>query len=119
MISQLSKILGIFIPLIFILNKSSSEFVGIWLFFITILSLQFVVDSGFSQNFIRIFAFSMSGIDESDIKKKIVDYKAKSLKPNINLLGKLFKTSQVTYFFSAWLGLFTVMPCIYTFRKTC
>ena len=51
-----------------VLSQFTLEAANVWLLFLTIVGLQGVADSGFSQTFTRIFAFAKGGATRTQLR---------------------------------------------------
>jgi len=65
--SFLSKSLTLIVVLPFLLTRLSTAEISLWYLFMTIFSLQMVVDVGFSPTFTRVIAYAMGGATIHDL----------------------------------------------------
>jgi O-antigen/teichoic acid export membrane protein len=64
-VSVIMRLLGVVAVLPLVLYRFSSAEIALWLLFSVILTLQTIVDFGFTPSYIRLIAYSRAGQDES------------------------------------------------------
>lgn len=84
-----SKSLIIIVIFPLVLKKFSTEEIALWFLFATIISLQSLIDLGFTPSFVRIISYAMGGIKKEDLKSPRGFYLHK---PNFQLLTEINST---------------------------
>ena len=108
-LSFITKSSGYLIILPLILLKLNPEEIAIWYLFVTIISLQYLADLGFSQTFSRIISYAVEGSSIDEISDKRVIKKPILNELNLDTLIKVWGTMNVIYNWLAFIAFFLLI----------
>ncbi|MGD1853759.1 MAG: hypothetical protein ACFB2W_05850 [Leptolyngbyaceae cyanobacterium] len=94
----LSRSLSLIIVLPLVLTRLTTAEIALWYLFSTIISLQSLVDMGFSPTFTRVIAYARGGVEAEDLddlrKRKLLTIKAET---NWETIERICSTMRVVY----------------------
>lgn len=94
--SYATRTVSVLIVLPLILSRFSIEEIAAWYLFATFISMQLLIDLGFSPTFTRVIAYALGGAEDLSDKRSISKTKMTG-SPNWVLIEKIWNTMRVVF----------------------